>query len=139
VVFTCDSRRFVVPLERVREILTPQPFTRLPGCGKEVCGLIGVRGRVVTVFDLGILLVSRPAARVPDHRILLVEHGPRLVGAAVDEVLTVADTTTQPFVPGEPGLGGLELRREDVIGAGKVDGEPVVALDIDAIVGRVLA
>lgn len=138
-VFTCNSRRFVVPLERVREILTPQPFTRLPGCGEEVCGLIGVRGRVITVFDLGVLLVSRPAAEHADHRILLVEHGERLVGAAVDEVLAVAHTTTRPFLPGEPGLGGLELRRDDVLGAGEIDGEPVVALDIHAIFGRVLA
>jgi purine-binding chemotaxis protein CheW len=139
VVFACNSRRFVVPLERVREILTPQPFTRLPGCGAEVCGLVGIRGRVVTVFDLGILLVSRPAAEVQDHRILLIEHGARLVGAAVDEVLAVAHTTTQPFIPGEPGLAGLDLRREDVVGAGEIDGAPVVALDIDAIVERVLA
>jgi purine-binding chemotaxis protein CheW len=139
VVFTCDRRRFAVPLERVREILTPQPFTRLPGCGPEVCGLVGIRGRVVTVFDLGILLVRRPAAAVEDHRILLVERGDRLVGAAVDEVLAVAHATTQPFLPGEPGLGGLELRREDVVGAGEIDGHPVVALDIDTMLNRVLA
>lgn len=139
VVFSCDRRRFVVPLERVREILTPQPYTRLPGCGPEVCGLVGVRGRVITVLDLGVLLTSHPAITGADHRILLVEQGERLVGAAVDEVVAVAHAHTQPFLPGEPGLAGLQLRKEDVVGAGKVDGQPFVALNIDAILGRVLA
>ena len=139
VVFSCDRRRFVVPLERVREILTPQPYTRLPGCGPEVCGLVGVRGRVITVLDLGVLLTTHPAITGADHRILLVEQGERLVGAAVDEVVAVAHAHTQPFLPGEPGLAGLQLRKEDVVGAGKVDGQPFVALNIDAILGRVLA
>lgn len=139
VVFTCDGRRFVVPLERVREILTPQPLTRLPGCGPEVAGLAGVRGRVVTTFDLGVLLTARPSAAVADHRLLLVEHGERLVGAAVDEVVTVTRATTEAFLPGEPGFTGLRLRREDVAGAGRIDGEPFVSLNLDAILGRVLA
>ena len=139
VVFACDGRRFVVPLERVREILTPQPCTRLPGCGPEVCGLIGVRGRVVTVLDLGVLLVNRASIEQPDHRILLIERGEQVIGAAVDEVLAVAHATTQPFVPGEPGLTGLRLGSEDATGAGTIEGQPFVALNVDAILGRALA
>jgi hypothetical protein len=53
--------------------------------------------------------------------------------------VAVAHAHTQPFLPGEPGLAGLQLRKEDVVGAGKVDGQPFVALNIDAILGRVLA
>jgi chemotaxis signal transduction protein len=139
VVFTCDGRRFVVPLERVREILTPQPLTRLPGCGPEVAGLAGIRGRVVTTFDFGVLLTARPSAAVDDHRLLLIEQGDRLVGAVVDEVVTVSRAQTETFLPGEPGFEGLLLRTEDVTGAGRVDGEPFVSLNLDAILGRVLA
>jgi twitching motility protein PilI len=139
VVFTCDGRRFVVPLERVREILTPQPLTRLPGCGPEVAGLAGVRGRVVTVFDMGVLLAARPAVGIADHRLLLIEYGERLVGAVVDEVVTVARAATESFLPGEPGFAGLRLGREDVTGSGRLDGEPFVSLNLDAILGRVLA
>jgi chemotaxis signal transduction protein len=90
VVFGCGGRRFALPLGQVREILMPRPFTRLPGCGPEVCGLIALRGRVITVFDFGAALGLGPAVRKSDHRLLLLEHGERLVGGAVETVHAVA-------------------------------------------------
>ncbi|MGH7507708.1 MAG: chemotaxis protein CheW [Longimicrobiales bacterium] len=139
VIFACGGHRFAVPLERVREILTPQSFTRLPGCGPEVCGLTGVRGRVVTVFDLGVVLAGRRSAAVCDHRLMLVERGERLVGAAVDEVVAVTYAATEPFAPNTPILEGLPLRRDDAIGAGTIEEQSFILLDIDAILGRLLA
>jgi purine-binding chemotaxis protein CheW len=55
VVFNCGDHRFGLPLDRTREILPPRSCTRLPGCGPEVAGLVGIRGRVLTVFDFGIV------------------------------------------------------------------------------------
>jgi purine-binding chemotaxis protein CheW len=89
VIFGCSGQRFAIPLAQIREILLPQPITRLPGCGPEVCGLIGLRGRILTVFDFGAALGLRTAASVPEHRLLLVEHGGELVAGVVEEVLAV--------------------------------------------------
>ena len=75
VVFACDGHRFGVPLALSREILPPRVFTRLPGCGPEVCGLLGLRGKVITVFDFGAVLGLRGATTFPDHRLLLLDHG----------------------------------------------------------------
>ena len=90
VVFRCAGRRFGFPLETVSEIITPRQFTRLPGTGREVCGLVGVRGRVVTVFDLGVVLDLDSSAATPDHRLLLLTLAGRRIGAAVDEVVSIA-------------------------------------------------
>ncbi len=133
VVLLCDDVRFAVPLARVREILTARPFTRLPGCGPEVCGLIGVRGRVVTVFDLGVVLGRRRASDTVDHRVLLVERSDRPIGFAVDAVLRIA--------PAETETGGsvdLPLQEGDVIGFGAIDEERFVALDPDHLLDRLL-
>jgi purine-binding chemotaxis protein CheW len=89
VIFGCSGQRFAIPLTQVREILLPQPITRLPGCGPEVCGLAGLRGGILTVFDFGAALGLRAAVSKPDHRLLLVEHGGRLVAGVVEEVFSV--------------------------------------------------
>jgi purine-binding chemotaxis protein CheW len=89
VIFGCSGERFAIPLSQVREILLPLPTVRLPGCGPEVCGLVGLRGRILTVFDLGAALDLRPAVSSPDHRLLLLEHDDDLVAAAVEEVFSV--------------------------------------------------
>ncbi|MGH7443374.1 MAG: chemotaxis protein CheW [Longimicrobiales bacterium] len=129
----CDDVRLAVPLARVREILTPRPFTRLPGCGPEVCGLIGVRGRIVTVFDLGIVLGRRRVTTTADHRLLLVERSDRAVGLAVDAVLTIAPAETHA-----DGTVDLRVEEGDVIGFGAIDDERFIALDPDHLLDRLL-
>jgi len=105
VVFLCEGRRFGVPLGTVSEILTPRPFTRLPGTGPEVCGLVGIRGRVVTVLDLGVVLGLRGAGSLPDHRLLLLELGARRLAAAVDEVSSITAAAPEPGPDGDASLG----------------------------------
>jgi purine-binding chemotaxis protein CheW len=95
VVFVCEGRRYGFPLERVSEILTPLPFTRLPGTGPEVCGLVGVHGRVITVVDLGVVLGLRAAAAGGDHRLLLLDVGARQVGVVVEEVAAIAQASVE--------------------------------------------
>jgi purine-binding chemotaxis protein CheW len=135
VVFRCGERRFVTPLEGIREILPPLAFTRIPGCGPEVCGLVGVRGRVLTVLDLGVILGMRPAAQTTDHRLLIVDHGDRAVGVVVDEVVATAYSSVE--ARGATALDHLEP--EDVLGTCRVGEERHIALKLDGIIARLLA
>ncbi|HEX7049027.1 MAG TPA: chemotaxis protein CheW [Longimicrobiales bacterium] len=139
VFFTCDARRLALPLMRVRAILPPRPFTRLPGCGPGVCGLIGQRGRIITAFDLGVVLGLRSSAAVPDHRLLLVRCAGRMVAGVVDAVSTVASARVRPVKRRGKTMKGLALEREDVIGIGELDKEAFVALDPDRVLGALLA
>jgi chemotaxis signal transduction protein len=139
VLFRCGDRTWGIALERVREILTPQPFTRLPGCGPAVAGLVGIRGRVVTAFDLGRLLASRSAAALPDHRLLLLDQGERVLGLVVDDVSAVADAVLRPPPGREEWLEGFDTDTPDVIGIGEAEGATFVALDLDALLGGRLA
>lgn len=93
-IIVCSGERYAIPLRQIREILVPQPFTRLPGCGPEVCGLVGLRGRILTVFDVGAALGLHPARLEAGHRLLLLEAGGGLVAGVVDEVVAVAPAAT---------------------------------------------
>jgi chemotaxis signal transduction protein len=127
VVFSCDGSRFGVPLDCVCEIIAPRPFTRLPGAGSEVCGLAGVRGRVVTVFDMGAVLGLRSAATLPDHRLLLMDLGARRIGAAVEDVVDIAPAHVDPAA----GVAG-------VVGRGRMQDGEFTALDPQVLLGRLL-
>lgn len=138
VVFGCEERRFAVPLERLRGIVAAQSFTRLPGCGEEVAGLIGLRGRVVTVFDLGVVLASRPARSLPDYRLFLVEQDDELVGCIVDEVIAVAVVEPRPPAREAERLAGVDLEGPHIAGIGAHAGDPFVAVDLDALLEGLL-
>jgi purine-binding chemotaxis protein CheW len=140
VVFSCAGEWFGVPLLSSREVVPPQPLTRLPGCGPEVAGLIGLRGRVVTAFDLGVVLELEPARRLPDHRILVLDHGERVVAIAVDSIVGIArQDSAQLHQVAEESLGNAEAVRADVVGVGSLEGKRFLALDPDRILKRLLA
>ncbi|MBI4409407.1 MAG: chemotaxis protein CheW, partial [Gemmatimonadetes bacterium] len=112
--------------------------TRLPGCGPAVCGLIGLRGRVITAFDLGAALALRPSAARPDHRLLLVEYGPRLVALAVEEVVGVARAAARELPIEARALRLIDVDRDDLVGIGDLGERAFLALDTDRVIGRLL-
>src|SRR5690349_7847733 len=71
VLFVVGEHRFAVPVARIREIIPARPYTPLPGSGGHVCGLINLRGRIVTVVDLGARLHLPPASHSPEHSIVI--------------------------------------------------------------------
>jgi purine-binding chemotaxis protein CheW len=132
VIVACGGRRFGFPLQCVTEILSPRPFTRLPGTGLEVCGLIGVRGRIVTVFDLGIIVGGRPAAVQTDHRLLLLEVGRRRVAVAAEDVLAIEGAALLSEAEDDSRAAGA------VLGTGEAEAGPFTALDPGALLETLL-
>lgn len=124
-----------VELGSVREIIPARRPTRLPGAGTFVAGLVNVRGTIVTVIDLAARLGGGDAPAKGTGSIVLIEHGAKLVGVAVDEVLDVRrtaelelETEAEALVPG----GAVRA-------VGRLDGEVVALLDIHDIIAQVLA
>ena len=138
VVFACGDYWFGLPLEQTREILPPRAITRLPGCGPEVAGLVGIRGRVMTVFDFGVLLANVPSVDQADHRMLVVVvHGKR-VAVLVDEIIAVSRESAGVLPLDGDALRPYDVERDDVLGIGALDERPFMALDPERILGRLL-
>jgi purine-binding chemotaxis protein CheW len=130
--FRVAGRVYGCDIDVVREIIPFRRATRLPGAPSHVQGLINLRGTIVTVLDLGRRIdPTRPL--LEDGSIILVEHGPRLVGVAVDEVMDVRalDAERVEAATGDT-RGGL------VRELGELEGDVVVLLDIHMLVTQVL-
>lgn len=117
-------------IDAIREVLPWRAVTRLPGAPAHVRGLINVRGTLVTVVDLGVLLdPARPP--VAEGSILVVAHGTRLAGVAVDEVMDV-----RPVVEEEAEAGATF---DGVVrGLGHSADQVVILIDIPTLVKHVL-
>ena len=130
--FNAAGRVYGCDIESVREIIPYRRATRLPGAPTYVQGLINLRGTLVTVLDLGRRLdASREPVR--EGSIILAEHGARVVGIAVDEVMDVQAITEEPIA-----TDAGEAARGLVRGLGRLDDGVVVLVDIHALVAQVL-
>jgi purine-binding chemotaxis protein CheW len=126
-VFACDMESF-------REIAPMQRTTRLPGAPETVCGLINLRGTIVTVIDGGVVLGGPPSVRT-GGLILLADHFERFVGVGVDDVRDIHDVPIDQFAGTEP---PESIAEGIVTGTVEIEGKKVMVLDIKALVQKVI-
>jgi purine-binding chemotaxis protein CheW len=138
VLFAVGEHRFGIPIDRIREIIPARPYTPLPGAEAFVCGLINLRGRIVTVVDLGARLGLAPAASHPDHSIVIVERAGKPVGLAVQEVDRIVAADAASLAGSAETLRSLRMDRAYLKGLGEAGDTLFVAIDPDEILGPIL-
>lgn len=76
--FLLDGHAFGIEVAQVREVLNPQPMTRVPLAPEVVSGLMNLRGEIVTAIDLRTFLglPRRPAHQRPLHVVITSSDGP---------------------------------------------------------------
>jgi purine-binding chemotaxis protein CheW len=122
---------FGCSIDAVREIVPQRRATRIPGAPPAVHGLINLRGTIVTVIDLALWLgADNPTA--PDGSVVLVDHGARVAGVAVDEVLDVQ------MVAREDVAGTVGDRDGAVRGMGRLGDTVVILVDITGLIRQML-
>ena len=128
VLFVVGEHRFAVPIDRIREIIPARPYTPLPGSGGHVCGLINLRGQVITALDLRhrLGMPVRAEGQRPMNVVVRTEDG--AVSLLVDQIGEVIETDARHF---ESPPDTVTAQARDLIrGAYKLDGTLLLALDV---------
>lgn len=159
-VVAADAQLYALPVEMVREVIRPRTITHIPGAPAVARGLINVRGMVVTVLDLaeamrreqlerGLDVTVRATGErgrcaVVPPSVVLLEHGGRAVGVAVDAVHDVRPldasssdagrdgSTSADHHAAASGAVGTRVAR----GLASAGGDIVTRLDLIALLAR---
>jgi purine-binding chemotaxis protein CheW len=70
----------------VQEVIRVESVTPVRHAPGDVAGVINLRGRIVTLLDLGMILGSGRSAVTPASRILIIEDRNEFLGVLVDRV-----------------------------------------------------
>ena len=132
--FEVGGSVFACEMESFREIVPTQRTTRLPGAPNTVCGLINLRGTIVTVIDGGIML-GKPACARTTGLVLLADYFERLVGIGVDDVGDIHDVPIDQFASAD---APESIAEGIVTGVVEIEGRRVMVLDIKALVQEVI-
>lgn len=119
-------------VEHVQEVLKHQRITPVPLADPSVGGLINLRGQVVTAIDLRrrMGLPDRPEGQTPMN--VVVRVGGEVLSLLVDSIGDVLDLEDDLFETPPDTLRGPG--RELVLGAYKLEGALVLALDVERAV-----
>jgi purine-binding chemotaxis protein CheW len=139
--FDVGGRVYGCEIAVVREIVPFRRCTRLPGAPPYVCGLINLRGTIVTVLDLGLRFGGAAVDR-SEGSVILVEHGARVVGLAVDEMRDVQrfapDEIEAADAPSAAAGGEGHTGTGAVRGIARAGADVVVLLDVGSIIMQAL-
>jgi purine-binding chemotaxis protein CheW len=85
VVFSLGTEEYALPIGSVHEIIRYTEPRSVASDAAWIRGVIGLRGKIVPIFDLVSRMGLEPAAAEP-RKIVIVESGSGQVGIMVDEV-----------------------------------------------------
>jgi purine-binding chemotaxis protein CheW len=126
-VFPLGPERYALPMEDVREIVAAPALTTLPTAPAVVLGLVNLRGDVLPVFDAG-RLVASPYPAEPQF-VMVVDTERGAAGVAASGIPSILDL--DPALDSDRALWSGSMH--------SLEGEPVVVLDVTALLKRALA
>lgn len=133
--FTAASERYALPLASVREVVVPAPLSRVPRSPPAICGIMNLRGRVVTVVDLAVLfdLADPPddLTGAPEGMLVLLERGRRDLGLLVKNVEGIHAIEQVAPAPG--------AALPSVRGVARAETGPVTVLDLEGLDDQISA
>ncbi len=103
VVFKLNDERFAVEIERVLEIIHTQSVFKVPNSPPYIDGLINLRGKVYTLFNLR-KKFDLPSidANIEDSKVLIVNISSTYIGMsvdAVDEIIQIENNSIEETPP----------------------------------------
>jgi purine-binding chemotaxis protein CheW len=132
VTFTLDGRLYGVDVNAVQEVLRGQPQTRIPLAPDTVSGLINLRGQVLSALELRARLGLPDRSTDREPMLVVVRVAGEVIALLVDSIGAVIDVDDEQFELPPDTLSGPA--REFLHGAYKLEGQLLLALDVDRAV-----
>ena len=134
VIFDVNKEAFGVDIGTVREIISIQDITKVPGVPDFVKGVINLRGKVIPVVDLRRKFGFPSAEQTKDNRIVVIGVNGQDIGVIVDAVTEVLRIQVESVVPPNSVISTADS--EYLMGIAKLDKRLIILLDMDKILSR---
>jgi purine-binding chemotaxis protein CheW len=115
----------------IQEINKHFEITRVPQAADYIEGILNLRGRIVTIIDLGKKLGLDPVTKGKDNRNIIVNSEDEHIGLLVDAISDVALAKQDDIEPAPSNIGGVKGKFFQ--GVLKTEKQLIGILDIDEV------
>lgn len=132
--FGVGNNRFGINVIKVKEILNPQPVTKIPHSHNSVEGIIEIRGEVVPVVDVAHALGFPPSENPKQDKFILSEFNKTKIVFHVHTVTQIHRISWEQIEKPNKMYQGLETQITGVI---KMEEEMLLLLDFEKVVADI--
>ncbi len=115
----------------IQEINKHFDITQVPQAADYVKGILNLRGRIVTIIDLGAKLGLEPVSETKDNRNIIVNSEDEHIGLLVDAIKDVVSARQDDIEPSPSNIGGVKGKFFQ--GVLKTEKDLIGILDIDEV------
>ena len=115
----------------IQEINKHFEITKVPQSADYIKGILNLRGRIVTIIDLGKKLGLDPVTEDKDNRNIIVNSEDEHIGLLVDSISDVVLAQSEDIEPAPSNIGGVKGKFFQ--GVLKTESQLIGILDIDEV------
>ncbi len=115
----------------IQEINKHFEITRVPQASDYIEGILNLRGRIVTIIDLGKKLGLEPVKKNKENRNIIVNSEDEHIGLLVDSISDVVVSRKNEIEPAPSNIGNIKGKYFQ--GVVKTDTQLIGILDIDEV------
>ncbi len=97
-----------IDILNIQEINKHFEITKVPQADDYIEGILNLRGRIVTIIDLGKKLGLQPVIRNKDNRNIIVNSEDEHIGLLVDSISDVVIASRDDIEPAPSNIGGVK-------------------------------
>ncbi|NLB77843.1 MAG: chemotaxis protein CheW [Clostridiaceae bacterium] len=129
--FNIDDEAFGIDIKQIFQILKPQEIFKVPNTPPFIEGLINLRGKVMTVFNLRKRFNLPEKENDDNTKILIIRMDDYLLGFTVDSVSEIVRVQEEDIVETPPTITDFDKRF--LSGVAKVGEKLILLLDLQKI------
>ncbi len=128
------KQRFGINVFKVQEVIQCPPLTRMASANPMVRGITHMRGRTISVLDLGIAIGKKPIENVNDAFVVVSEYNRTVQGFLVTAVDRIVNMRWEDIKTPPKGLGANNY----MTAVTEVEGELVELIDVEKILAELV-
>ncbi len=127
------KQRFGINVFKVREVIRCPSLTRLPQSHRVITGVSNMRGKIITIMDLGLAIGTAPVADPKESFVVVTEFNRLVQGFLVGSVDRIVNMNWEEIMPPPKAAG----RQNYMTAVTKVDDELIEIIDVEKVLAEV--
>ncbi len=127
-------QRFGINVFKVQEVIQCPPLTRMASANPIVRGITNMRGRTISILDLGMAIGKRPIENVDEAFVIVAEYNRTVQGFLVTAVDRIINMKWEDIKTPPKGLGSQNY----MTAVTEVDGELIELIDVEKILAELV-
>jgi two-component system chemotaxis response regulator CheV len=132
--FRLDGRqRFGINVFKVKEVIKCPPLTQIPYAHPAVRGIANMRGKTITLIDLGMAIGRPPLRELTDASVIITEYNRTIQGFLVGGVDHIVNLNWEEILPPPRGVGNNYMTAVT-----HIEDELVEIIDVEKVLSEIV-